>query len=173
MRLSDTSTRVPESERVIRTVEDSTRNRSPPPLIILPPNRQVMAQSSAPEDSESSDLEDQTLPDAPPANLLEEAADSNGAKGADGTEDANKMSLDGMFDDEDEDDEFTTSSNISRGLDTRLTEPVKLTSKIDVKLEDLFKDEEDEDDEFFSGPRATEKVEESSPPPSSPPFAPL
>ena len=137
-----------------------------------------MAQSSAPEDSPSSEPEDQTLPDAPPANLLEEAADSNGAKGAqeqtnDGAEDANKMSLDGMFDDEDEDDEFTTSSNISRGIDTRLTEPAKLASKIDVKLEDLFKDEEDEDDEFFSGPRATEKVEESSPPPSSPPLAPL
>lgn len=137
-----------------------------------------MAQSSAPEDSESSDLEDHTLPDAPPANLLEEAADGHGATGAqeqtsEGAEDANKTSLDGMFDDEDEDDEFTTSSNIARGLDTRLTEPAKLASKIDVKLEDLFKDEEDEDDEFYSGPRATEKVEESSPPPSSPPLASL
>lgn len=137
-----------------------------------------MAQSSAPEDSESPDLEDHTLPDAPPAYLLEEATDSNGAKGApdqtnDGAEDANKMSLDGMFDDEDENDEFTTSSSISRDLDTRLTEPVKLASKIDVKLEDLFKDEEDEDDEFFSGPRATEQSEEGSPPPSSPPLAAL
>lgn len=143
-----------------------------------------MAQSSAPEDSPLSEPEDQTLPDAPPANLLEEAADTNGAKGAeeqtnDGAEDANKMSLDGMFDDEEEDDEFTTSSNMSRGLDTGLTEPAKLASKLDVKLEDLFKDEEDEedeedeDDEFFSGPRAVEKVEESSPPPSSPPLASL
>lgn len=166
---------MPEAERVF---QDLTRNRSPPPLISLPASRQVMAQSSAPEDLPSSELEDHNLPDAPPANLLEEAADSNGANGAqeqtnDGAEDANKMSLDGMFDDEDEDDEFTTSSNISRGLDTRLTEPAKLAGKIDVKLEDLFKDEEDEDDEFFSGPRATEKVEQSSPPPSSPPLAPL
>lgn len=136
-----------------------------------------MAQSSATEDSPSSELEDHILPDAPPANLLEEAADTNGAKGAqeqpnDRAEDANKMSLDDMFDDEDEDDEFTSSSNISRGLDTRLTESAKLASKLDVKLEDLFKDEDD-DDEFFSGPRATEKVEESSPPPSSPPLASL
>lgn len=137
-----------------------------------------MAQSSAPEGSPSSEPEDHTLPDAPPANLLEEATDGNDAKGAkeqlnDGAEDANKMSLDDMFDDEDEDDEFSTSSNISRGLDTLLTEPAKLASKIDVKIEDLFKDEEDEDDEFFSGPRATENVEESSPPLSSPPLAPL
>lgn len=137
-----------------------------------------MAQSSATDDSPSSELEDHILPDAPPANLLEEAADTNGAKGAqeqtnDRAEDANKMSLDDMFDDEDDDDEFTSSSNISQGLDIRLTEPAKLASKLDVKLEDLFKDEEDEDDEFFSGPRATEKVEESSPPPSSPPLASL
>lgn len=168
-----------------------------------------MTQSTAPEGSPSSEPEDHTLPDAPPANLLEEATDSDGAKGGqdqtnDGAddankmslddifdededdefptpsnisrgldtraEDANKMSLDDMFDDEDEDDEFPTSSNISRGLDTRLTEPAKLASKIDVKLEDLFKDEEETDDEFFSGPQ---NVEESSPPPRSPSPPPL
>lgn len=135
-----------------------------------------MAQSNAIESSPSSEPEDDIVPDAPPANLSEEDADSDGAKleqTNDGAEDADKMSLDDMFDDEDEDDEFPTSSNISRGLDTRLTEPAKLASKIDIKLEDLFKDEDDEDDEFFSGPRATENVEESSPPPSSPPPAPL
>lgn len=137
-----------------------------------------MAQSTAPEGPLSSEPEDQTLPDAPLANLLEEAADTDGAKGAleqtdVGAEDANEMSLDDMFDDEDEDDEFPTSSNISRGMDNHVTEPAKLASKIDIKLEDLFKDEEDEDDEFFSGPRANENVEESSPPPSSPPPAPL
>lgn len=135
-----------------------------------------MAQSNTIESSPSSEPEDDIVPDAPPANLSEEDADSDGAKleqTNDGAEDADKMSLDDMFDDEDEDDEFPTSSNISRGLDTRLTEPAKLASKIDIKLEDLFKDEDDEDDEFFSGPRATENVEESSPPPSSPPPAPL
>ena len=134
-----------------------------------------MAQSNALVGSPLSELEDDTLPDAPPVKLV---ADSDGANGAlkqtnDEVEEANKMSLDDMFDDEDEDDEFPISNNVSRGLDTRLTEPAKLASKIDVKLEDLFKDEEDEDDEFFSGPRATEMVEESSPPPSSPPPAPL
>lgn len=135
-----------------------------------------MAQSNTIESSPSTEPEDDIVPDAPPANLSEEDADSDGAKleqTNDGAEDADKMSLDDMFDDEDEDDEFPTSSNISRGLDTRLTEPAKLASKIDIKLEDLFKDEDDEDDEFFSGPRATENVEESSPPPSSPPPAPL
>lgn len=135
-----------------------------------------MAQSNTIESSPSSEPEDDIVPDAPPANLSEEDADSDGAKleqTNDGAEDADKMSLDDMFDDEDEDDEFPTSSNISRGLDTRLTEPAKLASKIDIKLEDLFKDEDDEDDEFFSGPRAIENVEESSPPPSSPPPAPL
>lgn len=135
-----------------------------------------MAQSNTIESSPSTEPEDDIVPDAPPANLSEEDADSDGAKleqTNDGAEDADKMSLDDMFDDEDEDDEFPTSSNISRGLDTRLTEPAKLASKIDIKLEDLFKDEDDEDDEFFSGPRATENVEESSPPPSSPPPPPL
>lgn len=134
-----------------------------------------MAQSNALVGSPPSEPEDDTLPDAPPVKLV---ADSDGAKGAleqtnDEVEEANGMSLDEMFDDEDEDDEFPISNNVSRGLDARLTEPTKLASKIDVKLEDLFKDEEDEDDEFFSGPRATENVEESSPPPSSPPPAPL
>lgn len=134
-----------------------------------------MTQSTAPECSPSSEPEDHILPDAPPANLLEEAGDSDGAKGGqdqtnDEAEDANKMSLDDMFDDEDEDDEFPTSSNISRGLDTRLTESAKLASKIDVKLEDLFKDEEEADDEFFSGPQ---NVEESSPTPRSPTPPPL
>ena len=134
-----------------------------------------MTQSTAPEGSPSSEPEDHTLPDAPRAHLVEEATDSDGAKGGqdqtnDGADDANKMSLDDMFDDEDEDDEFPTSSNISRGLDTRLTEPAKLASKIDVKLEDLFKDEEETDDEFFSGPQ---NVEESSPPPRSPSPPPL
>lgn len=137
-----------------------------------------MAQSSILSGSPSSEPDDDTLPDAPPAHLAEEAADSDGAKGApeqtnDGAGDANRMSLDDMFDDEDEDDEFPISSNVSLGLDTRLTESGKLASKIDVKLEDLFKDEEDEDDEFFSGSRPTENVGESSPPPSSPPPAPL
>lgn len=131
-----------------------------------------MAQSNALVGSPLSEPEDDTLPDAPPVKLV---ADSEAAKGAlektnDVVEEADKMSLDDLFDDEDEDDEFPISNNVSRGLDTPLTEPAKLASKIDVKLEDLFKDEEDEGDEFFSGPRATE---ESSPPPSSPPSAPL
>lgn len=137
-----------------------------------------MGQSTTPEGSPSSEPEDDALPDASPANLSEEAEDRDGDKGAleqtnGGAEDANKMSLDEMSDGEDEDDEFPTSSNISLGPDTRLTEPAKLASKVDVKLEDLFKEDSDEGDEFFSGPRATENVEGSIPPPSSPPPAPL
>ena len=94
-----------------------------------------MPHSISPHSSPSSEQNDNLLPDAP-------------------------MALAGPSKDTDE----VASSSGSSDETMQSTEEIKNTSKMDIKLEDLFNDDDEEDEEFPSSIPATNKELESSPP---------